>query len=70
MIRASPGGPAPHLLGFFPRRGTWDGGDLFRPDESPVLCVTEPVRDMLVALGVVGVVFERMSEVATWIWDE
>jgi hypothetical protein len=40
------------------------------PDDSPAVCVTEPVRDTLVAIGVVGLEFQRMSEFASWIWDE
>jgi hypothetical protein len=34
------------------------------------VCATERVRDALLALGVIGVEFARMSEVAEWIWEE
>jgi hypothetical protein len=71
VVRPGPDGrPAPHRLGLHPRPGLWDGSDLFVPEHSLRVCVTEPVRDVLLALGAVGVEFERMSEVAEWIWDE
>ena len=71
VVRPGPDGrPAPHRLGVHPRPGSWDGSDLFMPSASLTVCATEGVRDALLALGVVGVEFERMSEVAEWIWDE
>jgi hypothetical protein len=71
VVRPGPDGrPAPHRLGLHPRAGSWDGSDLFVPRGASAVCTTERVRDALLALGVVGVEFERMSEVAEWIWDD
>jgi hypothetical protein len=64
VVRPGPAGrPAPHLLGLFPRPGSWDGSDLFVPEGSLWICMSDGVRDALQAVGVVGVRFTRMTEV-------
>ena len=71
VVRPGPGGrPAPHRLGLHPHAGSWDGSDFFIPAGTSALCVTQPVRDALLQRRTVGILMERLSEVAEWIWDE
>lgn len=67
---APEGRAGPALKGSCPRPGSWDGSDLFVPDGTLYTCVTSRVRAALVARGVVGFSFERMSDVTTLIIDE
>ena len=66
-----PGAPSmPHRRGFCPRPGSWDGSDLFVPEGTLFTCLTAPVRDALVAGRLVGLRFERMSELTVLAWDD
>jgi hypothetical protein len=58
------------LAGQCPEPGSWDGSDLFVPEDTMFTCVTTSVRDALVTAGVVGFRFERMSEMTMPIDDE
>ena len=58
-----PGAPSmPHRREFCPRPGSWDGSDLCVPEGTTFTCLTAPVRDALTAARLVGLRFDRMSE--------
>jgi hypothetical protein len=60
----------PHRRGLFPLPGSWDGSDLFTPEDTLFTCVTARVRDALIALGAVGVAFVAMSELTMLLTSE
>lgn len=62
------GEPTPGLKGWFFDPATWDGSDLFRPEGSDAVVVTERVRDQLAALPTTNVTFERLDQVEQ-MWD-
>jgi hypothetical protein len=64
------GRASPALKGQCPQPGSWDGSDLFVPEDTSFTCVTTAVRDALVTARVVGIALERMSEMTMPILDE
>ena len=59
-----PGGPVPvHRIGirFLPE--TWDGSDVFRPADTQFTCVTQKVRDALVAAKLTNLRLRRITEI-------
>jgi hypothetical protein len=53
----------PHRIGirFWP--DTWDGSDVFAPEESTWMLVTQPVRDALAAAKLTNVELKRITEI-------
>ncbi len=48
---------------------TWDGSDLFVPEGTAHVLMTEPVRDALLELGVTNIALERTSEIHRYVAD-
>ncbi len=48
---------------------TWDGSDLFPPEGTAHVLMTEPVRDALLELGVTNIALERTSEIHRYVDD-
>jgi len=60
----TPGGEAmPHRIGvrFWPE--TWDGSDVFSPEGTGFVLVTQEVRDALTAATITGIELHRITEV-------
>ncbi len=60
----------PHLRGMCPEWDSWDGSDFFLNEGTIALCVTSRVREALLATGIVGAQFERLSEALRMVQDE
>jgi hypothetical protein len=67
----APGGEAmPHRIGFLFPPETWDGSDIFVPEGSSAVMLTEQVRDALRAIGATNIGFTRIDQVALLVLDD
>jgi|1186.fasta_scaffold38086_2 hypothetical protein len=60
----------PHRIGLLFPPETWDGSDIFVPEETTGVMVTAAVRDAIQALGATNMGFGRIDQVALHVLDE
>ena len=60
----------PHYMGLRFRPETWDGCDVFSPEGSTFVFVTEAIRDALVEASVSNVSLERLSDVNRFVLED
>lgn len=60
----------PHRIGLRFRPDTWDGSDVFTPDGTAFVFVTERVRDALVTAKVTNISLTRLTEVEQLVLDD
>lgn len=63
MPISAQGRPYRARIGLFFDESTWDGSDLFMPDESAATVVTEPVKEAIDRAKLKNLSFERLTEV-------
>ncbi len=51
------------VRGLYFDEGTWDGSDIFMPDTTAYICITEPVYEAICRLRPTNIRFTRLDEV-------
>lgn len=59
----------PHRIGIRFRPETWDGSDVFSPERSGWVLVTQDVRDALIAAKITGIELRRITEIELLVTD-
>jgi hypothetical protein len=62
IMKRMPGGEVPRVVGVSFEEVSWDGSDIFMAPDRGFIFVTEPARDVILALSK-SVAFERMTEI-------
>lgn len=60
----------PGLKGLYFARGTWDGSDVFTPEDRAAIFVTPEVKEALEEAGMTGIEFRRLSEIERPLLDD
>lgn len=64
LVPAYPGGPdAVARRGMYFKERSWDGSDVFAPEGTTLVFLTQPVRDAIAALNPTNALLERLTEI-------